>query len=202
LSTYADVKQQAPRHRLGTSWSRDGMLGLGEWLLVGSVTGLFAGLAMAAPLVIWGWARQAHIALELPTATTAWLFGLGHFSHDTYSFWPIVVGTGFLAVYWIVSGLAFTGLADRLYHLRTLGKSLLAGAAWSIVNFLFFWYMLLPIARDGAPFRATPSKPGLFVAPNWVWILAFTVFGLACGLFYAVLRPAGAVEEAEGNGRR
>ena len=143
---------------------------------------------MALPLIIWDSVRSSHLALELPTAVTAWLFGLDHFSHQTYRAWPLVIGVAILCIYWIVSGIAFTGLADRVYGIATLGKSLVLGAVWGFVNFMFFWYMLLPIARQGAPFRATAAAPQLFVAPNWVWILAFTVFGLATGAFYRALR--------------
>jgi hypothetical protein len=189
LSTYADVTQQASRSRVESSTSV--VMGAGEWVAVGFVAGILGGAVMAAPLVIWDWIRTSHLALELPTATTSWLFGLDHFSHQTYRLWPIVVGVVFLGAYWAVSGIAFTGLADRVYHVTTLGKSLVAGAVWSVVNFLFFWYMLIPIARGGSPFHA--------VAPNWVWILSFTLFGLACGLFYALLRPVSRVEAA-GNG--
>jgi hypothetical protein len=63
--------------------------------------------------------------------------------------------------------------------------SLALGAVWSFVSFMLFWYMLLPIARDGAPFRATAF--GEFVAPNWVWILGFTLSGLATGVCYWAL---------------
>jgi hypothetical protein len=200
LSTYADVTKQASRRRIEPSTSR--AMSVGEWVVVGLVAGILSGAVMAAPLVIWDWMKHAHLAVELPTATTSWLFGLDHFSHQTYRLWPIVVGVVLLAAYWAVSGIAFTGFADRVYHVTTLGKSLVAGAVWSVVNFLVFWYMLIPIARGGAPFRATAAAPGLFVAPNWVWILAFTLFGLACGLFYALLRPAPEPEEAAGNGQR
>lgn len=91
-----------------------------------------------------------------------------------------------------MSGAALGSVAwpDRVYGITTLGASLVAGAAWSVVNFLVFWYMLLPIARDGAPFRATAAAPTLSVAPDWVWILAFTLFGLAtCALYAALRRP-------------
>ena len=54
---------------------------------------------------------------------------------------------------------------------------------------MFFWYMLLPIAREGAPFRLGSGSAG-FVAPDWVWILGFTVSGLAMGACYRLLRRA------------
>lgn len=173
-----------------------------EWVTVGAAAGILGGILMAIPLIIWDWVKTTHLALELPMGVTAWVFGLNHFSHVTYRPGPIVIGFAFLALYWIASGLAFTGLADRLYGITRLGPALVAGAAWAFVNFMFFWYMLLPIARDGAPFRATALEPDLSVAPNWVWILAFTMFGLACGLFYALLRPDGSAEEVADNGRR
>lgn len=202
METQADVTQHARRHLLRTSRRRANALGPSEWLVVGWGAGLLGGVVMALPLIIWDWASSAHLALEFPTATTAWFFGLDHFSHQTYHAWPILIGATFLCVYWIVSGLAFTGIADRLYGVTTLGKSLVAGAAWSFVSFMLFWYMLLPIARDGAPFRETAGAPGQFVAPNWVWILAFTVFGLATGALYAALRsPAPAVDREAGNGQ-
>ena len=56
------------------------------------------------------------------------------------------------------------------------------------MGFIFFWYMLLPIARDGAPFRAPAFDPLLFTAPNWVWILGFTLSGLVIAVGYAALR--------------
>lgn len=161
-----------------------------EWLAVGWGAGLLGGVVMALPLILWDWVHSAHLALELPMATAAWLFGLDHFSHETYLIGPIVLGFVFLCLYWVASGLAFTGIADRLLRVATLGRSLVAGVAWSFVSFVFFWDMLLPIARDGAPFRATAVAPGLFVAPEWVWILAFTAFGLATGAFYAALRTS------------
>lgn len=143
---------------------------------------------MTLPLLIWDWVSSSHLALELPTAATAWLFGLQHFSHSSYAFWPIVLGFAFLGLYWIASAIAFTGIAERLYGITGMGKSLVLGAAWAFVNYIFFWYMLLPIARGGAPFRATASAPGLLVAPDWVFVVAFTAFGLATGAAYALLR--------------
>ena len=44
-------------------------------LMVGAVSGLLGGLVLAAPIVIWDWARSGHRALELPMAVTAWPFG-------------------------------------------------------------------------------------------------------------------------------
>src|SRR5437773_2755615 len=128
---------------------------------------------MTVPPLLWDWVKSSHLALELPTAATAWLFGLLYISHTTYHFWPIVIGFAFLGLYWVASGVAFAGIAGRVYSVTGIGKSLLLGAAWSVVNLIFFWYMLLPIARDGSPFRATAGAPRLFVAPDWVWTLAF-----------------------------
>lgn len=203
METHA-VTERAPRTMLRRSRSPSpAVLTWTNWLLVGSASGLLAGVLMAIPLIVWDWSSSAHIALELPTATTAWLFGLNHFSHGTYRVGPIVLGVASLCVYWILSGLAFAGLADRAFRIRTLGESIAAGAVWSFVSFIFFWYMLLPIARDGAPYRATTAFPDLFVAPNWVWILSFTVFGLATGAFYAALTSSARTAEVEtgGNGR-
>jgi hypothetical protein len=203
LEAHADIAEH--RHwpfvrRAGSP--RPGALTVSEWIRTGIGAGLLGGVLMAVPLILWDWVKSAHLALELPMAATAWIFGLNHFSHVTNRPGPIVLGIVFFCLYWIVSGLAFTGLADRLYGIATLGRSLVAGAAWGFVNFMFFWYMLLPIARDGAPFRATTAAPEQFVAPNWVWILSFVVFGFATAFFYAVLRPQPrpAADEV-GNGR-
>jgi hypothetical protein len=76
-------------------------------------------------------------------------------------------------------------LADRVYRVRTLTGSPALGAVWSFVSFMF-WYMLLPIARDGAPFR--PTAAGDYVAPTSVWILGFTLAGLTSGVCYWALR--------------
>ncbi len=162
-----------------TSTGRLGAAGAGAGL---------AGLVMlAAPLVIYDWAKASHSALELPMAVTGWLFGLDHFARDGYHWWPIVIGALFLIGYCAVIGIVFAGLAGRVYRIGSLAGGLALGAAWSIASFLFFWDMLLPIARDGAPFRVTAVAPGAFVAPDWVWILAFALSGLGTGIAYRLL---------------
>jgi hypothetical protein len=162
-------------------------------LAVGTVSGLIGGLTMALPLVLYDWGKAGHAALELPMAVTAWLFGLGYFHQNGYDAWAIVVGALFLLLYWQAHGLAFTALADRVYRVSSLAGSLALGAVWSFASFMFFWYMLLPIARDGAPFRFVPGGIG-FVAPNWVWILGYTLFGLATSACYWLLRSPGPTE--------
>jgi hypothetical protein len=143
-----------------------------------------------------GWAKASHSALELPMAVTGWLFGLNHFARNGYHWWPIVIGALFLLAYWALQGLVFAGLADRVYRLRTLAGSLALGAVWSVASWLFFWYMLLPIARDGAPFRVTAAVPTAFVAPSWVWILGFAVSGVVTGGIYRALSRRAATEPA------
>jgi hypothetical protein len=189
LATHSEITERPRRHAVGTrSLGRPHPLTAIQWLEVGCVAGVLGGIALALPLILWDWVHAGHRALELPMATTAWLFGLDHFSHSTYFIGSIVVGFVLLGVYWAVSGLVFTGLADRLLGIATIAKSLAAGAAWSFVSFIFFWNMLLPIARDGAPLRAASVAPGLFVAPDWVWTVAFTAFGLVTGAVYASMR--------------
>jgi hypothetical protein len=156
------LKPRRPDLRL----QRRGMLAQRRLALVGTLCGLFGGLGMALPLVIYDWVRESHTALELPMAVTAWLFDLNHFDQNGYAFWSIVVGALLLLVYWEAHGLAFTALADRVYRVSTLVGSLARGAVWSFVSFMFFWYTLLPIARDGEPFRLVSGGAG-FVAPNW-----------------------------------
>ncbi len=160
----------------------------GRLTMVGLASGVGGGLVMAAPLVIYDWVKASHSALELPMAVSAWLFGLDHYVRDGYHWWPIVIGALFLLAYWGIQGLAFAGIADRVYRVRTLIGSLTLGGLWSFTSFMFFWYMLLPIARDGAPFRATVVAAGSFVAPNWVWIVGFALSGFATGVCYRALR--------------
>ena len=153
---------------------------------------------MAAPLVIWDWIRTSPSrARAPPTATTSWLSAFGHFSHQTYRLWPIVVGVVFLAAYWAVSGIAFTGLADRVYHVTTLGRASSREPCGASSTSSSSGTCCADRARRFA-FRATAAAPQLFVAPNWVWILAFTLFGLASGCS-RLLRPVSRVE-AVGNG--
>jgi hypothetical protein len=163
---------------------------------VGVAAGVGGGLVLAAPLLIYDWAKASHSALELPMAVTSWLFGLDHFARNGYHWWPIVVGALFLLAYWSVLGLAFAGLADRVYRVRTLAGSVMLGAVWSFASFMLFWYMLLPIARDGAPFRITAAATSEFVGPNWVWILGFALSGLATGLAYRALAARGTTQAA------
>jgi len=171
-------------------------MGTRRLTIVGLASGVGGGLALAAPLVIYDWVKGNHSALELPMSVTAWLFGLGHYARNGYHWWPIVIGALLLLVYWGAQGLAFAGIANRVYQVRTLMGSLALGGVWSFVSFMFFWYMLLPIARDGAPFRMTAVAPGAFVAPNWVWILGFTLFGFTTGLCYRALRTSETTQPA------
>ena len=157
----------------------------GEWFSIGVGSGLLGGIALAVPIVIWDAVSDGHLTFELPMAATAWVFGLEHFSNTQYLAWPLVIGIGLLVVYTALSGLVFTALADRVFRVTGPLASLAAGLAWSFVSFIFFWDMLLPIARDGAPFRGQP-----FVAPNWTWILGFTLLGVVTGVSYGALRPS------------
>jgi hypothetical protein len=159
----------------------------GRLIAAGAGAGLAGLVVLALPLVIYDWAKASHSALELPMAVTGWLFGLEHFARNDYLWWPIVVGALFAIAYCAVMGIAFAGLASRVYRIGSLAGALALGAAWSIVSFLFFWDMVLPIARDGAPFRVTAVEPAAFVAPDWVWILAFALSGLATGITYRLL---------------
>src|SRR5712691_3985368 len=167
----------------------------GRLTATGVAAGVGGGLALAGPLVVYDWVKASHSALELPMAVTGWLFGLDHFARNGYHWCPIVIGALFLLVYWGVQGMAFAGLADRVYRVRTLAGSLALGAVWSFVSFMFFWYMLLPIARDGAPFRLTTNAAGDLVAPNWVCILGFALSGLVTGACY---RAFAAGSESQG----
>jgi hypothetical protein len=155
-------------------------------IAAGVSVGLTGGALMAAPIVLYDWLKAGHAALELPMATTGWFFGLDHFVQNGYRWWPIVIGAVLLIAYWILSGLAFAGLAGRVFDIKTLLGGLAGGFAWGIASFVSFWYVLLAIARDGAPFRATATS-SVLVAPNWVWILGFVVSGLASGLAYRAL---------------
>ncbi len=152
---------------------------------VGAASGLVGGIVLALPLLFWDWANGSHSALEYPMAVSGWLFGLNHFHQNGYVAWAIVVGALFLALYYVLNGLAFAAIADRVYRVRTLTGSLALGALWSFFSWMVFWYMLLPIARDGAPLR--PTAAGLWVAPSWIWILGYTAFGLATGIAYWML---------------
>jgi hypothetical protein len=133
-------------------------------------------------------------------AATAWVFGMSHFTQNGYEWGSIVVGMLLLAGYAIASGAIFGGIADRFLRLRTLPETIGAGFAWGFVSWLFFWYTLLPIAHDGAPFYSTvvtgavTTPLGLVgivsavsVAPIWVFVLAFAVLGLVTALAYAAL---------------
>ena len=163
-------------------------------LAIGVASGLAGGIAMAVPVVIWGWASSSHRALELAMAATAWPFGLAHFSNDRNLWWPIVLGAILLAAYWALSGVVFTALVDRFVRASRPAAALAAGAAWSFVSFIFFWDMLLPVVRDGVPFRASASGLGPFTAPSWVWILGFTLLGVVTAACYTMLRHLPVVE--------
>jgi hypothetical protein len=154
----------------------------------GGLSGIAGGLALAVPVVVWDWASSTHRALELPMAATAWLFGLQHFSNDENLWWPIVLGSGVLLLYSLASGIGFAALADRVYGVGSAAGLLVSGAVWGVVSFVFFWYVVLVIARDGAPFRAAAGTLAPSTAPTWVWILGFAMFGVVTRACYAALR--------------
>jgi hypothetical protein len=155
LETHAEITKRPRRHAVeARSLERPHPLRAIQWLEVGCVAGVLGGIALALPLILWDWVHAGHRALELPMATTAWLFGLDHFSHSTYFIGSIVVGFVLLGVYWAVSGLVFTGLADRLLGIATIGKSLAAGAAWSFVSFI----LLLEHAAPDCARRRPPPR--------------------------------------------
>ena len=187
------LRTRAPRVRLQMTRTEAGRLSL-----AGVGSGLAGGIALGVPLVCYDWANGSHSALELPMAVTGWLFGLEHFAQNGYRWWPIVVGALFLALYAAVNGVAFAWLAERVYRIRALVGALAAGAAWSFVSFLLAWYVVLALARDGAPFRATLTS-SLAVAPTWVWVVGFVAFGMTTALVHwalvarrAAAKPAGA----------
>jgi hypothetical protein len=161
---------------------------------IGVASGIVGGLAFWVPLLVYDWAKASHSALELPMAVSGWLFGLNYFGQNAYHWGPIVIGALFALAYWSLSGLAFAAVAERVYRVRTGAGAAALGAAWSFVGFMFFWYMLLPIARDGAPFR--PTAAGEFVAPAWTWILGFAVSGLLAGAAYLALQRRAATRPA------
>ena len=178
MATHAEITERPRRHAVGTgTLERPEPLRAIQWFEVGCVAGVLGGIALALPLILWDWLHSAHLALELPMATTAWLFGLGHFSHDTNLIGSIVVGFVLLGVYWAVSGLVFTGLADRLLGIATIGSSLAAGAAWSFVSFISG--TCCSRSRVTAPPSARrPSRPGCssprtgsgpWASPPWGW---------------------------------
>lgn len=155
----------------------------GRLLVAGGIAGIVGGLAMGLTIVLWDWSNADHRTLELPMATTAWLFGLQHFSHDQSLWASIVLGSVLLLVYWLLSGFAYAALSDRVFMLASTTSLVVGGLIWGFVSYMFFWYFLIPIARDGEPFR-------LDVAPPWVWILSFTLLGIATGASYAAVRRA------------
>ena len=164
----------------------------------GSSPASLGGVALLAPIVLWAWNAAGHGAFDVLMAPTAWLFGLQHYSQTSFGGWSALLGLVLIVAYVVVSGLVFSALADRVYGIRGPVGGVAGGLAWAFVSFIFFWYMLLPLARLGAPFRAAPATPELFVAPTWVWILGFTLLGLVSGLVYGALRVATAGEGVRG----
>ena len=154
---------------------------------IATAAGLAGAAGLAVPVMLYGWLNGAHAALELPMAATSWAFGLGHFTQNGYEWGSIVVGILLLVGYGLVHGAVFGGVADRFLYLRTLPETLGAGLAWGFVSWLFFWYTLLPLARDGAPFRAT-AVSSLAVAPAWVFVAGFALLGVATSLAYLISR--------------
>lgn len=149
--------------------------------------GLAGAVVMGIPILLYDWVSTGHSALEALMAPTAWLFGLDHFAQNGYQWWPIAIGAVLFVGYAYLSGMIFSGAADRIFRLRTLSEALVGGIAYGFISWLFVWYTLLPIARDGAPFRTTASST-LFVAPNWVFIIGFAGLGLATSVAYWIRR--------------
>ena len=156
-------------------------------LVAGATIGIAAGVSLALPIVLYDLWSAGHTALELPMAVTAWLFGLSHFMQNGNAGWSIMLGILFFGGCMVLFGILFAGIADRVLAIRTMAGSIAAGLAWGVASFVFFWYVVLAIARDGAPFRAT-SASSLFVAPNWTWILGFVLYGITSGVVCQLIR--------------
>jgi|SRR5579884_3902497 len=157
---------------------------------VAVATGLAGAVGMAVPIVLYDWFASGHSALELPMAATSWLFGLTHFAQNGYQWGSIVVGLLLLAAYGIVHGIVFGGIAERFVSAETPTEAVGVGTAWGFVSLVFFWYVLLPIARGGAPFHAT-AVSAAFVAPFWVFVVAFAVLGIVTAVTFRSLWRTG-----------
>ena len=163
---------------------------------IGTAVGLAGGIAMAVPVMLYGWVSSSHSVWELPMACTSWLFGLSYYTQNGVQWWSVVVGFLLLGAYAIASGEIFEVVSDRFLHLSTTLETLGAGLAWGFVSWLFFWYTLLPIAHGGEPFYATPTSfilplgttTTFSVAPIWVFVLGFALLGIATSFTYRNLR--------------
>jgi hypothetical protein len=159
---------------------------------IGTAVGLAGGIAMAIPIVIWDWASSTHSVWDLPMAATSWLFGLTHYTQNGFDGWSVLIGILLLVGYAIASGEIFEWISDRYLARSTAVGTAAVGLTWGFASWLFFWYTLLPIARDGAPFYPTLTglalPLGVSVAPMWVFILGFALLGLATSFTYRSLR--------------
>jgi hypothetical protein len=166
---------------------------------IGSAIGLVGGLALAVPVVLYGWVSDSHSIWELPMAATSWVFGLSHFEPNGLDGWSVVIGILLLAGFAIACGAVFEYLADRALHLRATVDTVAAGLGFGFLAWLLFWYTMLPLARDGMPFYETAavlSLPlmtvvgGVSVAPIWTFVLGFGLLGLTTAFAYRALRRA------------
>ena len=159
---------------------------------IGTAVGLAGGIAMAIPIVLWDWASSTHSIWDLPMAATSWMFGLSHYTQNGFDGWSVLIGILLLVGYAIASGEIFEWISDRYLALSTTVGTLAVGLVWGFVSWLFFWYTLLPIAHDGAPFYPTLTSLalplGVSVAPMWVFILGFALLGFATSFTYRSLR--------------
>jgi hypothetical protein len=122
---------------------------------------------------------------------------MSHFEANGFDGWSVLVGVLLLAGFAIACGGVFEFLGDRAMRLRAGVDFVAAGLGFGLATWLFTWYTLLPIARDGAPFHETAIVMSLplstlaatvTVAPVWTFVLGFALLGLTTASVYRSLR--------------
>jgi hypothetical protein len=148
-------------------------------MLVGAVSGMAAGMMMAAVEMIYGWASSVHTAWDAPMGIWAYIAGLNHFGHPANHIGPIVLGIGGHMMNGMIIGIVFVALMRML---RNPPGALMLGTAYGLGLWALMRYVLLPINSPNDRLFTTSM-----ISSQWVWWVAHLALGMTLGLAYVLL---------------
>lgn len=149
---------------------------------VGVVAGIFAGMAMAMVMMLYGWWSATRSAWDAPEAIWAWVAGIDNFARNNpgENIDSVVLGMAGHMMNSMIVGVVFVAIAVAL-RLRDWITPIMLGLVVALGMWLIMRYAVLP-ANDP---EGTLFTEGI-VSPDWVWVVGHAAYGMVAGAVYAV----------------